>query len=135
MSGVSLAIRALLVPSPVTAAVGSRVYPYPLPSTTALPAIAIAMSAEDEEMLLQGASVYPQTVVQVHCVAGSAKDAIELGEKVRDHLRDLAYVSADVPPEHASFEKDAVDFTDFSDDLSTHRRVMSFNLRWRAEAP
>jgi hypothetical protein len=130
-SAVSLTIKALLVPSPVTAIVASRVYPFPLPPSTALPAIAIAMSAETEDMLLQGASVYPQTSVQVHCIAAKASAAVELGEDVKDHLRDLHFVAG---TDHASFEKDSVDFTDYLDDLTTHRRVMTFNLRWRSSA-
>jgi hypothetical protein len=123
-----------MVPSPVTAIVSNRVYPFPLPPTTTLPAIAVAMSAEDEEVLLQGASVYPETTVQVHCIAAKASAAIDLGEAVRDHLRDLLYVSTDPQPVHASFAKDGVDFTDYADDLTTHRRVMSFTLRWRSSA-
>jgi hypothetical protein len=134
MSGVSLTIKALLVPSPVTGLVANRIYPLPLPPTTTLPAIAVAMSAEDEEVLLQGASVYPETSVQVHCIAAKASAAIDLGEAVRDHLRDLHYVSADAQPVHASFQKDSVDFTDYADDLTTHRRVMAFTLRWRSSA-
>jgi len=131
MSAVSLTVKALLVSSPVTSIVSSRVYPFPLAQGTALPAIAIAMSAEDEPEMLSGSSRYPESTVQVHCIGTTAPSAIELGEAVKTRLRDLLYSTSDSPPIQASFLKDAVDFTDYSDDLTTHRRVMSFSLRWR----
>lgn len=130
-SAVSLTIKALLAQSGVTGTTSTRIRPFPLPQGETLPAIAVAMSAEDEEYLLSGAAQYPQTSVQVHCIALTASAAIELGERVKEALRDLLYTSSDSPPVRASFQKEAVDFTDFSDDLSTHRRVMAFSLRWR----
>jgi len=131
MSAVSLTIKALLVSSPVTSLVSSRVYAFPLPQGAALPAIAVAMSAEDEQEMLSGSSQYPQSSVQVHCVGLTAGSAIELGEAVKTRLRDLLYATSDSPSVKASFLKEPVDFTDFSDDLTTHRRVMAYSLRWR----
>ncbi len=131
MSAVSLTIKALLAQSGVTGVTSTRIRPFPLPQGETLPAIAVAMSAEDEEYTLAGASQYPQSSVQIHCIALSASAANELGERVKEGLRDTLYTSTDSPPVKASFRKDAVDFTDFSDDLSTHRRVMAFSLRWR----
>jgi hypothetical protein len=128
MSAVNLTIKALLAQSGVTVITSTRVYPFPLPPSTQLPAIAVAMTSEDEEYLLQGASQYPQAVVQVHCVAVKAKDANALGEAVKVALRDLLYTSGSLK---ASFQKDGPDFTDFADDLSTQRRVMGFSVRWR----
>lgn len=130
-SAVSLTIKALLAQSGVTGTTSTRVRPFPLQQGESLPAIAVSMSAEDEEYLLSGAAQYPQTSVQVHCIALTAGAAIELGERVKEALRDLLYTSSDSPPVRASFQKDAVDFIDFSDDLSTHRRVMGFTVRWR----
>lgn len=131
MSAVSLTIRALLAESGVTATTSQRVFPSVLPLMTTLPAIAVAMSSEAEEYHLQGASRYPEATVQIHCIASKAKDAMELGERVKEALRDKLYTSADSPPVYASFQKDATDFTDFADDQTTHRRVMTFNVRWR----
>lgn len=131
MSAVSLTIKALLALSGVTATTSTRIRPFPLPQGEVLPAIAVAMSAEDDEYLLAGASQYPQASVQIHCIALSASVAIELGERVKEGLRDLLYTSSDSPPVKASFQKEAVDFTDFADDLSTYRRVMAFSVRWR----
>jgi len=128
MSAVSLTIKALLAQSGVTALTSTRIYPFPLPPTTTLPAIAVAMTAEDEVYLLSGASQYPETAVQVHCIATKAKDAIALGEAVKIALRDHLYSSGAI---RASFMKDGPDFTDYADDLSTHRRVMAFTVRWR----
>lgn len=130
-SAVSLTIKALLAQAGVTGTTSTRVRPFPLQQGESLPAIAVSMSAEDEEYLLSGAAQYPQTSVQVHCIALTAGAAIELGERVKEALRDLLYTSSDSPPVRASFQKDAVDFIDFSDDLSTHRRVMGFTVRWR----
>lgn len=132
MSAVSLTIKALLAKSGVTSVTSTRIYPGVLPHSTSLPAIAVSLSSEDEEMLLQGASQYPQASVQIHCVASKAKDAIELGEKVKTVLRDHLYTDGNSPPLYrASFQKEALDFTDYADNLTTHRRVMSFSVRWR----
>lgn len=130
-SAVSLTIKALLAQSGVVATTSTRIRPFPLQQGETLPAIAVAMSAEDEEYTLAGAAQYPQTSVQIHCIALTASAAIEIGERVKEALRDLLYTSSDSPPVKASFQKEPVDFTDFSDDLSTHRRVMAFSLRWR----
>ena len=130
-SAVSLTIKALLAQSGVTGTTSTRVRPFPLSQGESLPAIAVAMSAEDEEYTLSGAAQYPQTTVQIHCIALTGSAAIELGERVKEGLRDLLYTSSDSPPVKASFQKEPVDFTDFSDDLSTHRRVMAYSLRWR----
>lgn len=133
-SAVSLTVKALLAAPGVTGVVSTRVRPYPLPQGESLPAIAVAMSSEADEALLQGAARYPEATVQIHCIAtGStgASTAIELGERVKEALRDLLYTSADSPPVKASFQKDPVDFTDFDDAITTQRRVMSFSVRWR----
>lgn len=129
MSAVFLTIRGLLANGTVNAVVSDRVQPHPIKQGTGLPAIAVAMSSEEEELLLSGSSRYPQATVQVHCIATTATSAISLGEKVKGALRDLYF--SDSPPIGASFTKDAVDFTDYADDLSTFRRVMSFSVRWR----
>lgn len=129
MSAVFLTIRALLANGTVTGVVSNRVQPFPLKQGTALPAIAVALSNEEDELTLSGSAQYPDTTVQVHCVATSATAAIQLGEKVKGALRDLLF--SDSPPVNASFTKDALDFTDYSDDLTTHRRVMGFSVRWR----
>jgi len=128
---VGLAVQALLADSAVIAITSTRIKPLPLADGTDYPAIAVAMSAEEEEYLLAGSSQYPQSTVQIHCVAETATDALVLGEAVKVALRDLSFTLAGPPSTHASFAKEAVDFTDYSDDLSTHRRVMSFSVRWR----
>ena len=133
-SAVSLTVKALLAASGVTGVVSTRVRPFPLPQGDSLPAIAVAMSSEADEYTLQGASQYPEATVQIHCIAAGpagGSTAIELGERVKEALRDLLYTSSDSPPVRASFQKEPVDFTDFADDLSTYRRVMSFTVRWR----
>jgi hypothetical protein len=130
-SAVQLTINALLAQAGVIAVTSTRIKPFPLPQGLALPAIAVAMSAEDDAYTLAGASQYPETSVQIHCIALTASAAIESGERVKEGLRDLLYTSSDSPPVKASFQKEPIDFTDFSDDLSTHRRVMGFSLRWR----
>lgn len=131
MSAVSLTIKALLAQSTVTAVTSTRIYPLPLPLGTDIPAIAVAMSSEEEEYTLQGAAQYPNSTVQIHCIAEKARDANELGEKVKVALRDLLYNNGNSPPSNASFQKESTDFTDYADNLTTHRRVMTFSVRWR----
>lgn len=131
MSAVSLTIKALLAQSTVTAVTSTRIFPSVIPHGETLPAIAVLMSTEEEDMLLQGASQYPRASVQIHCIAEKAKDAIELGEKVKTALRDHLYNNGNSPPSNASFRKEALDFTDFADNVTTHRRVMSFTVLWR----
>jgi hypothetical protein len=130
-SAVSLTVKALLAQAGVTGTTSTRIRPFPLPEGETLPAIAVAMSAEDDQYTLSGASQYPETSVQIHCIALTASAAIELGERVKEALRDLLFTNADSPPVRASFQKEPLDFSDFADDLSTYRRVMSFTIRWR----
>jgi hypothetical protein len=133
MSAVNLTIKALLAHFDTSpSVVSTRIYPMPVPPSTTLPAVAVALSGEDEGYTLAGASQYPLSVVQVHCIAGTARAANELGEAVKTFLRDHLYTGTDSPPSvYASFQKDGPDFTDYSDNLTTHRRVMSFTVRWR----
>jgi hypothetical protein len=132
ITAVSLTIKALMAAPGVTAITGTRIEPMPVAQTTDLPAIAVALSAEDEAMLLAGSSHYPESSVQIHCLfrasQTSAGEVIDLGEAVKLALRDLLFTSGTVK---ASFTKEPIDFTDFSEDASTHRRVMSFSIRWR----
>ncbi|RJT32799.1 DUF3168 domain-containing protein [Mesorhizobium waimense] len=128
MSAVSLTVNALLEDAGIGALVARRVVPYPIPLKMSLPAIAVAMNAEAETYLLAGASQYPETSVQIHCIATKAGEATDLGEAVKVALRDLHYTTGGAD---ALFSKEPLDFTDFADDLSTHRRVMSFAVRWR----
>ena len=128
MSAVSLTVKTLLGESTITAITSTRVFPSVLPLKTVLPAIAVAMSGEDEEYMLAGASQYPVGSVQIHCCAVTAKAAIELGETVKEALRDKLYTSGQ---NQAQFQKAGVDFTDFNDEQTLHRRVMSFDVRWR----
>ena len=93
ITAVSLAIKALSAQSSVTAITSTRIYVSPLPQGTALPAIAVALSAEDEEMLLAGSSQYPESSVQVHCLAAKGSAALDLGETVKLALRDLLFTS------------------------------------------
>lgn len=128
MSGVSLTVKALLSRTAVKAITGQRVYPFPLPPGAKLPAIAVAMSGEDDEYLLDGAARYPETALQLHCVAADAKAALELGEVVKQEMQDLHYTAGGAD---ALFTKESLDYTDFATDLSTHRRLMGFSVRWR----
>lgn len=128
ITAVSLAIKALSAQSSVTAITSTRIHVSPLPQGTALPAIAVALSAEDEETLLAGSSQYPESSVQIHCLAPKASAAIDLGETVKLALRDLLFTQGSIK---ASFTKEPIDFQDWADDQSTARRVMSFAIRWR----
>jgi hypothetical protein len=109
-------------------AAGTRVYPFPIPLKTALPAIAISLAAEDEQYTLSGASQYPLAVVQVHCVAASATGANNLGEAVKVYLRDLGFTFGDAA---GSFMKSGPDFTDDDNEQTIFRRLITFDLRWR----
>jgi hypothetical protein len=128
ITAVSLAIKALSAQSSVTAITSTRIYVSPVPQGTALPAIAVALSAEDEAMLLAGSSQYPESSVQIHCLAAKGSAALDLGETVKLALRDLLFTSGAIK---ASFSKEPIDFQELADDQSTARRVMSFAIRWR----
>jgi len=64
MSAVFMTIRALLANGTVTGVVSDRVQPFPIKQGTALPALAVALSAEDIEMMLSGSSQYPNAWCQ-----------------------------------------------------------------------
>lgn len=131
MSAVELTIKALKASAGVTATVGTnpaRIFPLVLPLGTQLPAISVAMQSEDDDYHLGGANQYPVSSVRIHCTAATAKAAVELGEAVKAALQDHHGTYGGV---HVSFRKQGTDFTDFAEDFSTHRRMMSFAVRWR----
>ena len=72
--------------------------------------------------MVVGTPLQPATGVE------TAKGAIELGEAVKEALRDKLYTSG---ANEAQFYRSGVDFTDFNDTQTLHRRVMSFDVRWR----
>lgn len=128
MSARNFTVQALLAGTTVTAVTSTRIYPLPLPLKTTLPAIAVSLAAEDEGYTLAGASQYPLAVVQVHCLGASSTSADSLGEVVKVYLRDLHFTFGG---EEGSFSKAGPDFTDYDDLQTVHRRLITFDLRWR----
>ena len=63
ISAVSLAVKALLADAGVTALTSTRIAPDPLPQTTTLPAVSIALVDEVEERINKSASVSTQNAL------------------------------------------------------------------------
>lgn len=131
MSAINLTIKALLAQSTVTAITSTRIHQDPLKLGTLLPAIAVAKSSEFEERLLQGSSQYRFASVQIHCIAEEKEDADALGEVVHSAMRDLLYNNGNSPPSSASFHREVTDYSDYASNLSSFRRVVAYEVRWR----
>ena len=128
ISAVSLAVKALLADAGVIALTGTRIAPDPLPQTTTLPAVSIALVDEVEERILSGMSGYPLAVVHVSCLASTMTAALSLGETVKAAFNDLQFAHGG---KTAGFAKRGPDFTDWSEDQKIFRRVIGFEVRWR----
>lgn len=128
VSAVSLAVKALLADSNITALVSTRVYPDPIDIQTARPCISVSLVAEDEERLLSGSSQYPLSMVHISCHGTTATSVLNVGEAVKTALRDLRYTTGG---KSGDFKKTGPDFTDWSEDGRSHRRLIGYEIRWR----
>lgn len=134
-SAVNLTIKALLAEATVTTLVSTRIYPAPIPLKTTFPAISIALTGEEDERLLGGFAQYPAASVQITCHGATAKSAIELGQTVKTALRDKLFTLTDGSPAvtvaRADFAQEDLDFTDYDETQTSHRRILGFSVRWR----
>lgn len=138
MTAMTIAIKTLLAGSGVTELVGQRIYPVFAPQAAALPNIIVHRISDNEEVLLQGASQFPEARISIECRAtgaDGAKSADMIGEAVVNWLRDKHLYSIDGAV--ATFRRTGTDETDASEQAdqgvpSSTRRIIDFYVRYRA---
>jgi hypothetical protein len=74
------------------------------------------MSAEDDAYTLAGASQYPETSVQIHCIALSASAQSNWASASRKRCAICSIHQFGFAAGQSLIPERAVDFTDFSDD-------------------
>lgn len=128
MSAVSIAVQALLAANGVKALVKDRINPNVAPQGTDLPDIVVTLISDHDDVLLAGAAQFPDARVSIACRGTSFKSADAVGDAVVAALRDLRGTFAG---KAATFFKEGTDVTDYSDDFSTHRRIIDYRIRYR----
>lgn len=135
VGSVPITVKTLLANSGVTALVGQRIYPYEVPQDAAANNIAVHLIYEDEQVLLAGATQWPQGRVSVECRAESGTLANDMAEAVKDALRDKHLYS--ILGCEVTFRKEGTDVTDSSQETNAsggsdvNRRILDFYVRWR----
>lgn len=133
MSALTITIQTLLAGSGVTALVKQRIYPIDVPQGVAVDNIIVHLVYQAEEVLLAGASHWPESRVSIEC-RGDAVTADKIGEAVIDWLRDKdLYV---IEGSEVSFMKEGTDETDSSPASQQGqplvcRRILDFYVRYR----
>lgn len=140
MSALSLTIQTLLAGSGITALAGQRIYPVYAPQNAGYPNVVVHLIHSDEEVLLQGATQWPNARVSIECRgAGDTPlpDADRLAEAVVNWLRDK-HLYTGVSGYEATFLKEGSDETDASDENdaggnpSVVRRILDYYVQYRA---
>jgi hypothetical protein len=130
MSAIAIVIARLQAVAGVTGTTTTaRIYPAAAPQGAALPNIVARLTYEQTPEMLAGSSRMHQAQVAIECRANTATAAIALGEAVKAALRDQINVT--IAGKVATFLKDGPDFTDYSDERTIHRRLLSYTVDWR----
>lgn len=133
MSAIALTIKALLASGDITGRVGNRIYPMVIPQNAALPAIAVNSISDDEELLLDGASQWPEARISIEISSTDGADEVLLiGESIIDWLRDKDRytVNYGATPYEVTFRKEGTDVTETSEG-HFFRRHLDFYVRRR----
>ena len=136
MSALAITVKTLLADSTLTPIVGNRIYPIFAPPDAKIPNIVVHLVGEEEEELLQGASIWPEARVSIECRSDSAPQVDRVAQRIIDWLRDKR--NYEVFGHEATFRKEGSDVTDSSDEISkgapyVSRRIIDFYLRYRRE--
>ena len=126
MSAVNIMIQLLLSKATVTAITSTRIEPYPLRSNR--PGIAVSLVSEVDGYKMDGSIGYPRSRVSVHCIAESATVADSIAEAVKLAIQDH---QGTVLTKGVTIFKSGSDYSDFTDDMATFRRVSDYEIRWR----
>lgn len=96
MSAESILNAALLAAGPVTAIVGTAIYPDVVPQETAMPSVAFSrVSTEDENTIHGNAPAASRVTLQIACMAKDPSTAADLAAKVETAARGAGYVTTD----------------------------------------
>lgn len=135
MSALVITTQTLLANAGVTAIVGKNVFPVYIPQAYAAPAVIVHLISQEEEVLLQGATIWPEARVSLECRANDAIVADRLGEAVIAALRDKHLYQ--ISGFEVTFRKEGTDETT-SEDVTgpqgspySARRIIDHYLRFR----
>lgn len=129
MSALAIAVRALLDDATVVAIVATRVHAIEAPQGTAAPAAVVNLVSEESPYILEGSAGWQTSRVSVQCLAETPKGAVDLGEAVRDALKDVHLQT--IVGHLVSITKATTDFTDAAGDRSAFRRLLDFYIQWK----
>lgn len=126
MSTIVPLVRAVLTASsPVSVAVGARIYPVELPQSPTLPAIVLTPVRTEDERHLSGHNRFPVSEVVIDVCAATSNACDDLAEKVKTALQD--YRGGPIEDVAST----SLDITDRGQAGNVYRRRLGFDVRWR----
>lgn len=139
MSPLQIITELLLQDTAVTDIVASKIRSFKAEQNLAPPYIIVNLAGGGDEQMLTGMGKYPDKRVSIACISADDVEADDLGNAVIAALGDVVkrtvYSERGSPSVLVARDVDVIesdsDFTDWSDDQSTVRRVIDFNVRWR----
>ena len=132
MSATIITIHRLFSVSEVTDIVGTRIFPTVVGIEKKLPAIAVNLASEFEDYTFDGAGGLATSRVTVVSVGSDAKTADQLGEVVKDALKNFrGQISVNSKNYAAIFMKGSSDGAFHENQPNQFRRSTDFILFWR----
>jgi|GEM_PF-2376559 len=139
MSPLQIITQLLLQNDEVAGLVGGHIRSFQAEQGLAPPYIVLQLAGGGDEQLLIGSAKYPDKRVSVAVISLDGVEADDIGNAVIRALGDVVkqtVTSAEgSPSEVIAHDVDVIesdsDYTDWSEDQTTVRRVIDFNVRWR----
>lgn len=139
MSPLQIITQLLLQNDDVAGLVGGNIRSFQAEQGLEPPYIVLQLAGGGDEQMLTGSAKYPDKRVSVAVIALDGVEADDIGNAVIAALGDVikqTVTSAEGSPSEVIaqdvdvMESDS-DYTDWSEDQTTVRRVIDFNVRWR----
>jgi hypothetical protein len=134
MKSPEFVLRAALVASgPVSALVGSRIFPILAPQTAALPFIVWRRSGISREHTLSGPMGVPTVSVEMQLLANTYEQARDLADKVRVVLDGYGGTLNNTEVKHVSLEQESDDFVQLAggDLPPVYQVTQTYNILWQ----
>lgn len=115
--------------SPVSAIVGTRIFPNVAQQTTSFPFIIYDVQSENPTDYKQGVSTLDTDTVMVSCYCKTYSEASDLAKKIRTALDRVSGTYNGVVIQSIKYDGYNDLFTESSADQGIYRKALQFNLR------
>ena len=136
MKSVEIVVATLKANAPLVALVDDQIYGVNVPIDAPIPHIIVHLIYDDEEVLLQGATQWPQARVSIESRGNTVKEMSSVSNAVNDWLRDKHLYQ--IIGYETTIRKEGTDATDSSSQTAgtagpdVTRRIVDYYVRYRA---